>query len=223
MSEILLVEDDEEMVRLLEQYLAKYGMELFSLTSPLAAMDKLAIQHFDLVLLDLSLPHMDGLELCRQIKKHYPMLPVIISTARGDVSDKVIGFDSGADDYIAKPYDPRELVARIQAHIKRSKNIVVANETLFRVDEQKFRIYKGEEPLELTMAEYEVFALLIRHKERVLSREFIVNSVNAIQWESGDRSINVIVGRIRNKIGDDVKHPKYIKSIRGIGYQYIGN
>ena len=101
--------------------------------------------------------------------------------------------------------------------------IVVANETLFRVDEQKFRIYKGEEPLELTLAEYEVFALLIRHKERVLSREFIVNSVNAIQWESGDRSINVIVGRIRNKIGDDVKHPKYIKSIRGIGYQYIGN
>ncbi len=223
MSEILLVEDDEEMVRLLEQYLAKYGMNLFSLTSPLAAMDKLAIQHFDLVLLDLSLPHMDGLELCRQIKKRYPMLPVIISTARGDVSDKVIGFDSGADDYIAKPYDPRELVARIQAHIKRSKNIVVANETLFRVDEQKFRIYKGEEPLELTLAEYEVFALLIRHKERVLSREFIVNSVNAIQWESGDRSINVIVGRIRNKIGDDVKHPKYIKSIRGIGYQYIGN
>ena len=223
MSEILMVEDDEEMIFLLEQYLEPFGLNLFSLTSPLAAMDKLHTQHFDLVLLDLSLPEMDGLQLCRMIKREFPMLPVIISTARGDVDDKVIGFESGADDYIAKPYDPRELVARIQTHIKRSKQIAMYEEPAFRIDGQKYQIFQEGKLLELTMAEFEIFALLLRHKHRILSREFIVNSIASVQWESSDRSINVIVGRIRSKIGDDVKHPKYIKSIRGIGYQYIGD
>lgn len=223
MSEILMIEDDEEMILLLERYLSKYGLDLFSLTTPTSALDKLQTQHFDLVLLDLSLPEMDGLELCRLIKTRFPLLPVIISTARADIDDKVIGFESGADDYIAKPYDPRELVARIQSHIKRSKNITLQNDTLFHIDEKKFQIYKSDRLLDLTMAEFEVFSLLIRHKEMVVSREFIINSVNAIQWESSDRSINVIIGRVRQKIGDDVKDPQYIKSIRGIGYQYIGD
>lgn len=223
MAEILMIEDDEEMIQLLEQYLGKNGFNLFSLTSPLSAMDKLSTQHFDLVLLDLSLPEMDGLELCEKIKQSYPLLPVIISTARADVDDKVTGFDAGADDYIAKPYDPRELVARMKTHIKRAKNIFASAESSFRIDEQKFQIYQDEVLLDLTMAEYELFTLLIRHKDMVVSREFIVNSVNAIQWESSDHSINVIIGRVRQKIGDDVKQPKFIKSIRGVGYQYIGD
>jgi two-component system OmpR family response regulator len=223
MSEILMIEDDEEMIKLLEQYLVGFGLNLFSITSPLHAIDKLSTQHFDLVLLDLSLPHMDGLELCKMIKKEFPLLPVIISTARADVSDKVIGFDAGADDYIAKPYDPRELVARIQAHIKKSKKISQQPQSAFEIDEQKFQIYKENKALNLTLAEYEVFVLLIKHKYMVVSREFIINSVNSIQWESSDHSINVIIGRIRQKIGDDVKKPNYIKSVRGVGYQYIGD
>jgi len=223
MAEILMIEDDEEMVALLEQYLQQQGYSLFSLTSPGAAMDKLQTQHFDLVLLDLSLPEMDGLTLCKMIKRAYPQLPVIISTARGDVDDKVTGFESGADDYIAKPYDPRELVARIQVQLKRGRNLPPPGDPVFRVDEGKFRIYKEGALLPLTMAEYEVFKLLLDHSHRVISREFIVNSVDSIQWESSDRSINVIVGRIRAKIGDNVKTPQYIKSIRGVGYQYIGD
>jgi two-component system OmpR family response regulator len=223
MHDILMVEDDEEMITLLEQYLSGYGYNLFSLTSPLYAIDKLQTQHFDLVLLDLSLPDMDGLTLCKEIKQAYPLLPVIISTGRGDVSDKVIGFEAGADDYIAKPYDPRELVARIQSHIKRAYSIASQKLPLFRIDGQKFQIYKAEQLLDLTMAEYEVFALFLKHKGEVVSREFIINSVESIQWESSDHSINVIVGRIRQKINDSVKQPKYIKSIRGVGYQYIGD
>ena len=223
MAEILMVEDDIEMIKLLEQYLEKFGMNLFSLTTPFSAIDKLRTQHFDLVLLDLSLPGMDGLELCKIIKKEYPLLPVIISTARADVSDKVIGFEAGADDYIAKLYDPRELVARIQSHIKRAKNIPTLTEPSFRINEQKLQIYQGDTLINLTMAEYEIFSLLIKHKDMVVSREFIVNSVNSIQWESSDHSINVIIGRIRQKIGDDVKRPRFIKSIRGVGYQYIGD
>jgi two-component system OmpR family response regulator len=223
MHEILMVEDDAEMITLLERYLSGYGFNIFSLVSPLSAIDKLQTQHFDLVLLDLSLPDMDGLELCKMIKENYPLLPVIISTARSDVTDKVIGFESGADDYIAKPYDPRELVARIQYHIKRSKNIISVAKPLFYIDEKRFKIFKDDLLIDLTMAEYEVFALLLKHKDMVISREFIVNSVNSIQWESSDHSINVIVGRIRQKIGDSVKEPKFIKSIRGVGYQYIGD
>jgi len=114
-----MVEDDEEITELLEAYLPRYGLELFSVSLPSVALEKLSIEHFDMVLLDLGLPQMDGLELCKIIKKNYPKLPVIISTARADVSDKVVAFDVGADDYIAKPYEPRELVARIQAIIKR--------------------------------------------------------------------------------------------------------
>jgi len=223
MSRILMVEDDLEITALLEQYLPRYGLELFSVSIPSVALEKLSIEQYDLVLLDLGLPEMDGLEVCRLIKKDYPNLPVIISTARAEVSDKVVAFDVGADDYIAKPYEPRELVARIQATIKRYTRFSTAQEEdIFSVDKVKMLISKQGKILDLTLAEYEIFALFLEKKHQVVSREFIVNSINAIRWESSDRSIDVIVGRIRQKIGDDTKKPLYIKSIRGVGYKYIG-
>lgn len=223
MAQILMVEDDPEITFLLEQYLPRYGLELFSVASPSGALDKLSVQRFDLVLLDLTLPEMDGLQLCRRIRSDHPELPIIISTARGDVSDKVIGFEVGADDYVAKPYDPRELVARIQAQLRRSQRHALPEHAAFTIDRQKLCIFHDGAPLDLTMAEFEVFALLLEKKGMVVSREFIANSVESISWESSDRSINVIVGRIRQKIGDDIKHPRFIKAVRGVGYQYVGD
>jgi len=223
MSQILMVEDDEEITELLEQYLPRYGLELFSVSLPSVALEKLSIEKFDLVLLDLGLPEMDGLELCKRIKADYPNLPVIISTARADVSDKVVAFDVGADDYIAKPYEPRELVARIQAIIKRyTQFLTTPTDEIFQIDKVKMNITQEGKVLDLTLAEYEIFTLLLEKKHQVVSREYIVNSINAIKWESSDRSIDVIVGRIRQKIGEESKNPKYIKSIRGVGYKYIG-
>lgn len=223
MSRILMVEDDVEISELLEQYFPRYGLELMSVALPSVALEKLSIEQYDLVLLDLGLPEMDGLELCKEIKKRYPALPVVISTARADVSDKVVAFDVGADDYIAKPYEPRELVARIQAIIKRySQFKSVTEDEEFNIDKIKMQISKQGEVLDLTLAEYEIFSLFLEKKHQVVSREFIVNSINAVRWESSDRSIDVIVGRLRAKIGDDTKNPKYIKSIRGVGYKYIG-
>lgn len=223
MSRILMVEDDLEITELLEQYLLKYGLSLYSVPLPSMALEKLSIEQYDLILLDLGLPEMDGLELCRIMKKNHPSTPIIISTARVDVSDKVIAFDIGADDYISKPYEPRELVARIQATIKRySKLSTIEEENIFSVDKIKMLISKEGQALDLTLAEYEIFTLFLEKKHEVISREFIVNSINAIRWESSDRSIDVIIGRIRKKIGDDTKNPLYIKSIRGVGYKYIG-
>ncbi|WP_309496347.1 response regulator transcription factor [Sulfurovum sp.] len=224
MSQILMVEDDAEITTLLEAYLPRYGLEIFSVSLPSVAIEKLSIEKYDLVLLDLGLPEMDGLELCRIIKKEYPSLPVIISTARVDVSDKVVAFDAGADDYIAKPYEPRELVARIQAIIKRYTQFSTqAKEEIFSIDKVKMHILQNGAALDMTLAEYEIFTLLLEKKHQVVSREFIVNSINAVRWESSDRSIDVIVGRIRQKIGDNTKDPIYIKSIRGVGYKYIGD
>ncbi|MFT7823905.1 MAG: response regulator transcription factor [Sulfurimonas sp.] len=223
MSRILMVEDDAQITTLLEQYLSKYGLEVFSVSLPSVALEKLSIEHYDLVLLDLGLPEMDGLELCKRIKTDYPATPVIISTARADVSDKVVAFDAGADDYIAKPYEPRELVARIQAIIKRYSTFSkTSHEDVFNVDKVKLQITHEGKALDLTLAEFEIFSLLLEKKHQAVSREFIINSVNAVKWESSDRSIDVIVGRIRHKIGDDIKKPRYIKSIRGVGYKYIG-
>ncbi|MDM5272322.1 response regulator transcription factor [Sulfurovum sp. zt1-1] len=223
MSRILMVEDDVQITELLEEYLAKYGIDVFSVSLPTVALEKLKIEQYDLVLLDLGLPEMDGLELCKHIKADHPNLPVIISTARADVSDKVVAFDVGADDYIAKPYEPRELVARIQAMIKRYDRFSFnLNDEEFRVDRVKMQILQEGKVLDLTLAEYEIFSLLLEKKHQVVSREFIINSINAVKWQSSDRSIDVIISRIRQKIGDDTRNPKYIKSIRGVGYKYIG-
>ncbi len=224
MSLIMMVEDDLEITALLEQYLPRYGLDMISVDRPSVALERLQIEKYDLLLLDLGLPEMDGLELCKIIKKSHPTLPIIISTARHDTSDKVVAFDIGVDDYISKPYDPRELVARIQSIIKRYANISdSSSKDIFVIDNNKMQITQEGRSLNLTLAEYEIFSLLLEKKQQVVSREYIVNSVNAIKWESSDRSIDVIVGRIRHKIGDSSKNSKYIKSVRGIGYKYIGD
>lgn len=223
MIKILMVEDDIEITQLLQTYLPKYAIDIFSVSSPTVALQKLQIEKYDLILLDLGLPEMDGLELCKIIKKQDPNQPVIISTARGDVSDKVVGFELGADDYIAKPYDPRELVARINVIVKRYKNTTHETQNIeFVVDKSKYTITHNNQELQLTMAEFEIFSILLEKNHQVVSREYILNSVNSINWDSSDRSIDVIIGRIRTKIGDDSKNPKYIKSVRGVGYKYIG-
>ncbi len=219
MAKILLIEDDIEITELLTRYLAKYGMEVVAYTHPESALASFGIESYDAVLLDLTLPQLDGLEVCKRLRG-LSDIPIIISSARHDLSDKVIALEYGADDYLPKPYEPRELVARIQSHLRRYAGTMTRPPSRFHVDAARMRIDKDSDELPLTVAEYELLELLIKHRGKVVSRDFIANNVDAIGWESTERSIDVLIGRIRRKIEKDPKHPDFIHSVRGVGYKF---
>lgn len=219
-----MIEDDIELAELLKEYLAKFNMKITNFESPIKGLQELEKKHYDLLILDLSLPDLDGIDVCKKIANNAIDVPIIISSARSDYSDKVLALEIAADDYLAKPYNPRELVARIQALLRRTKlknqhkNNARSN---FYIDENEMTImYKGAK-LKLTSAEYEVLALFLKNKNRVLTRDFILENTKTMDYESIDRSVDVIVGRIRKKIGDDPKEPRYIKSVRGLGYKFV--
>ena len=219
MINILMIEDDIDISSLLTKFLAKYGMNVQSVETPKAALNTLQLNLYDLIILDLTLPRMDGLELCRLIRKDYD-IPIIISSARSDLTDKIIGFECGADDYLPKPYEPRELVARIQTILRRYRPTLQNKGGDFELDEGKMQIrFKGE-LLELTTAEYEILRLFLLNSGTVLSRDYLANNADSISWESSERTIDVIISRIRNKIDDNPKQPRYIHAIRGAGYKF---
>lgn len=216
-----MVEDDPEITDLLSKFLEKHNMRVSGFETPSCALNSLKIDKYDLIILDLSLPEMDGLELCKMIRQT-SQIPIIISTARGDLTDKVMGLELGADDYIPKPYEPRELAARIKSVLRRYNPNQSNDNKIFSVNEEKMQIFKNDKILDLTLAEYEILHLLIQKRGMVISRNFIANNVDAIRWDSGERSIDVIVARIRKKIEKDPKNPEFIKSIRGVGYKFLG-
>ena len=219
MTKILLIEDDPDITDLLTRFLAQYRMEVIAYDRPLRALESFGIEAYDLVILDLTLPEIDGIEVCKRIRE-LSDIPVIISSARHDLTDKVLALEYGADDYLPKPYEPRELVARIQSHLRRYDGSIGKPPSRFRLDEAQMTIHKDDALLALTNAEYELLALLLRQKGKVISREYIANNVNAISWESSDRSIDVLISRLRHKIEDDPKHPLFIRSIRSVGYKF---
>ncbi len=219
MINILMIEDDIDISTLLTKFLEQYGMNVHSVETPKAALNALELDHYDLIILDLTLPQMDGLELCKIIRKDYDT-PIIISSARSDLTDKIIGLEYGADDYLPKPYEPRELVARVQSILRRYRPTLQPQGTDFELDESKMQISHKNKMLDLTTAEYEILRLFLLNPATVLSRDYLANNAESISWESSERTIDVIISRIRNKIGDNPKQPRYIKSIRGAGYKF---
>ncbi|BCZ17342.1 Response regulator ArsR [Helicobacter sp. NHP19-003] len=224
MIKILMIEDDVELAEILSEFLSQHGIEVVNCDEPYTGISAATTQQYDLLLLDLTLPNLDGLEVCKRISKQKD-IPIIISSARNDLNDKVEALECGADDYIPKPYDPKELLARIQSLLRRynkkpaQERGLPNKNNLFRIDHDAREVYMQNRKLELTRAEYEILTLLISKKGYVFSRESIAIESESINPESSNKSIDVIIGRLRSKIEQDPKKPKHIISVRGVGYK----
>ncbi len=215
-----MIEDDIELAQLLQSRLYKDEIEITIAPTPLEGLTLFQTSHFDLLVLDLSLPQMDGMEICRLIRQE-STIPIIISSARSDIRDKMMGFSRGADDYLPKPYDPQELIFRIDAIMRRIHPTIPKKLTPFEVDENRHEITRHGTLLRLTQAEYDIVLYMIKKDRYAISREELLMNIGSIKFESSLKSIDVIMGRIRQKIGDDPKNPHYIVSVRGVGYKFV--
>ena len=214
----MMIEDDLEFAEFLGEYLEKYNISITNFDDPYLGLSA-GISDYDLVILDLSLPGMDGLEVCKKIVEHHDT-PIIISSARSDLTDKVTALQLGADDYLPKPYDPQEMYARIISLLRRYKkvNLEEDEKSLFEIDKSKELISFNKNYLDLTPAEFEVLSELIHHLGSTVSREQILNSSMSLD-DTSSKSLDVIINRLRHKIDDTQK--RYIRAVRGIGYKLL--
>ncbi len=221
---IAMVEDDTELAEVLTQYLAKFNIGVTNYEDPFLALSAISLEEFDLIILDLTLPGMDGLEVCKELVAKYD-IPIIISSARSDITDKVIALELGADDYLPKPYDPRELEVRIKTILRRlNKQMPKVQEEekeIFTLDEKRQEIKKNGKFIKFTPAEYQIISLMCKRKGFVVSRYDILDSCNLFNSDEDSGSIAVIINRIRHKIEENPKKPEYLLTIRGMGYKLV--
>ncbi len=225
MIKVLMIEDDLELAEILTEYLEQFNIKVETVDDPFIGVPTLSTKEYDLVILDLTLPGLDGLEVCKDIRKRYD-IPIIISSARHDIDDKVMALEYGADDYMPKPYDPRELQARIKSLLRRKpdrksfKGNNTTNQDLYYDEEKSLVFFKNQE-LKLTKAELGILKFMLKKQGSVISRDELIYNVDAISEDSTYKSIDVIIGRIRQKLNDNPKSPKYIHSVRGVGYKLV--
>lgn len=221
---ILIIDDDVNLNALLTEYLQGFGHTLVSETTAAAGRKRLRRELPDLLILDVMLPDTDGLTLCREFRAEYD-LPIIMLTARGEVADRVMGLELGADDYMPKPFEPRELVARIQSVIRRARERnqgeVLACDSL-RLEAETRRVELDGNEVELTTMEFELLKGLMESRGRVLSRDHLIERLRGIDADVYDRSIDMLISRLREKLGDDPRRPRFIRTVRMGGYQFVG-
>ncbi len=226
-KQILLIDDDQKLNELLKNYLAKFDMGVTSVVHPEEGLNLLKKRGPDLVILDVMLPGKDGFEVCREIRKS-SKVPIIMLTARGDVTDRVVGLEIGADDYLPKPFEPRELVARIQTVLRRLAPLPSAAPAGFlqsdglTVDLAKRTAALKKRELGLTTTEFEVLLFFLNNPGVVLSRDRIMEYLKGIECEAFNRSIDIAVSRLRRKLKDSAEKPKFFKTVWGEGYLFIG-
>lgn len=223
MTNILMIEDDLELAEILTEYLEQFEMKVTTLEDPYMGISTLNTGNFDLLILDLTLPGIDGLDVCQEIRKDHD-IPIIISSARHDITDKVTALDNGADDYLPKPYNPRELQARIKSLLRRHSALAHAPKekpSELVLKEEQMSIFHRGNLLNLTAAEYGILSYLMKKAGGVVSREELIYNCEAISEETTNKSIDVIIGRVRHKLGENPKSPKHIHAVRGVGYKFI--
>jgi DNA-binding response OmpR family regulator len=222
---ILIIDDDEKLCNLIKEYLEKTGYEIITSFHPFDGIKKVEKEQPDLVILDIMLPEMDGFEVCRKLREK-SNIPVIMLTARGEVTDRVVGLEIGADDYLPKPFEPRELAARIKTILRRiqpeikTPKVQAGRLTLFP---EKYIAEIEDVAIDLTTLEFDVLYLLVKNRGRVLTRDLIMDNLHGIDLSIFDRSIDVLISRLRQKLNDDPKNPEFIKTIRGTGYRFIAS
>ncbi len=219
---VVYVEDDERLARLTVQYLTGHGIIVHLVTRGDQAVAEVVKIRPDVVLLDLMLPGIDGLEVCRQIRAKLDV-PIIMVTARTEEPDRVLGLEGGADDYVAKPFQSRELLARIRAQARRGRGESGPRAERIEigglvVDAQTMQVTLDGKPVSLTTAEFSLLYALAQRAGRVLAREQLLQMLHGSSDEAFDRSIDVVVSRLRSKIEQDARNPRLLKTIRGVGY-----
>ncbi|MFT5220336.1 MAG: two-component system OmpR family response regulator [Planctomycetota bacterium] len=219
MHKLLLIDDDDKLAGPLAEYFSRFELSLENITNPIQGIARLQQAHFDLVILDVMLPEIDGFETCRRIRQ-FSSIPVIMLTARGDVMDRVVGLELGADDYLPKPFEPRELVARIQNVFKRSevnRQDAVLELGDLTIDLKRKQVMLQDIEIELTATDFALLELLIQQQGRVLSRDQIMQELRGIDADFFSRAIDVSISRLRQKL----QRPDLIRTVRGSGYQWV--
>ncbi|SHJ56715.1 two-component system, OmpR family, alkaline phosphatase synthesis response regulator PhoP [Clostridium cavendishii DSM 21758] len=225
-EKILIVDDEEHIVELLKFNLESSGFKVITAYNGIDALKIIKEEHPKLVLLDLMLPGLDGYDVCKEVRRD-PLISnisIIMITAKGDELDKILGLELGADDYITKPFSVRELVARVKAVLRR-----IGNNTSFekvftigniKVDFLKHEVLKNGEKIDLTLKEFELLETLIKNRGKVLTRDTLLDKIWGYEYIGETRTVDVHIRHLRKKVEDDDKNPKYIETIRGIGYRF---
>jgi len=225
MENILIIDDDAQLTELLIEFLSSNKYIVVAKHKPEEGLEYLVKNHIDVIILDIMMPGMDGFQVLRKIRENLS-IPVIMLTARGEITDRIVGLELGADDYLPKPFEPRELLARIQSILRRTHSkAAIVEKVEFKglsIDKNKQEVLLDKKSISLSTTEYEALLLFIEHASETLDREFLVENLRGISWQSYDRSVDVLVSRLRGKLGETPNKTRFIKTIHGLGYKFIG-
>jgi len=224
MQRVLVIDDDERLRELLSEYLSARGYEVLTASDGPGGLERLRGGAIELVVLDVMMPGMDGFEVCRRIRRD-SSVPVIMLTARGDDFDRIVGLELGADDYLGKPFNPRELLARMQAVLRRSQAPAEVDDALrvgaIQVDVATRVVRMRGEVIDLTTTEFEILRVLAANAGRVIPRERLMELARGAEYAAFERAVDVHVSHLRRKLGDDSRSPTLIKTVRGVGYTLV--
>ncbi|HLE71495.1 MAG TPA: response regulator transcription factor [Vicinamibacteria bacterium] len=229
MKRILVIEDDPDIVELLRYNLEKEDFQVYAATDGKTGLELVKRGSADLLILDLMLPQLSGIEVCKEIRKsqEHETLPIIMLTARGEETDRVLGLELGADDYVTKPFSIREMVARVKALLRRSereKDKIESEETLLvgplTIDPSSYRVQRNGEAIQLTALEFRLLYFLASRPNRVFTRDQLLDAVWGTERFVTPRSVDVYIRRLREKTEVDPVHPRYLKTMRGAGYSF---
>jgi two-component system, OmpR family, alkaline phosphatase synthesis response regulator PhoP len=233
-NKVLVVDDEQSIVTLLQYNLEQAGFEVLTAMDGQEGKELAETESPDIIVLDLMLPKLDGMEVCKQLRQKNIMVPILMLTAKDDELDKIIGLELGADDYMVKPFSPREVIARVKAILRRTQiqnevpeEVEKNNDELVEIGKlkiypEKYEAYFQEELLELTLKEFELLLYLAQNKGRVLTRDQLLSAVWNYEFAGDTRIVDVHISHLREKIEEETKRPVYIKTLRGLGYKLEG-